>query len=71
MYTRMLVQVRQCKNSEMYNAKCKMQLPNLEKQKEKEPRPTKLTKEKLATKGGNKPQAPLASGQKSQAQVVW
>ena len=32
---------------------------------------TKLTKEKLPTKRGNKPQAPLASEQKSQAQVVW
>ena len=39
--------------------------------RKKEPRPTKLTKEKLATKRGNKPQAPLASEQKSQAQVVW
>ena len=47
-----------------------MQLPNLEKQREKEPRPTNLTKEKLATKRGNKPQAPLASEQKSHAQVV-
>ena len=28
-------------------------------------------KKKLATKRGNKPQAPLASEQKSQAQVVW
>ena len=41
------------------------------KLKRKESRPTKLTKEKLATKRGNKPQAPLASEQKSQAQVVW
>ena len=55
--------------------KCTMQVQNaatnLEKQKEKEPRPTKLTKEKLATKRGNKPQTPLASEQKSRAQVVW
>ena len=48
-----------------------MQLPNLEKRIEKESSPTKLTKEKLATKRGNKPQAPLASEQKSHAQVVW
>ena len=41
------------------------------KSKRKESRPTKLTKEKLATKRGNKPQAPLASEQKSHAQVVW
>jgi len=52
MYTRMLVQVRQCKNTEMYNASAKMQLPTLKKRREKEPRPTKLTKEKLATKRG-------------------
>ena len=39
--------------------------------KPRKPSPTKLTKEKLATKRGNKPQAPLASEQKSQAQVVW
>ena len=71
MYTRMLVQVRQCKNTEMYNASAKMHLPTLKKRREKEPRPTKLTKEKLATKRGNKPQAHLASEQKSHAQVVW
>ena len=41
------------------------------KRREEQIKPTKLTKEKLATKRGNKPQAPLASEQKSQAQVVW
>ena len=38
-----------------------MQLPNLEI-KEKQIKATKLTKEKSAIKRGNKPQAPLASG---------
>ena len=41
------------------------------KRGEKQITPTKLTKEKSAIKKGNKPQAPLASEQKSQAQVVW
>ena len=71
MYTRMLVQVRQCKNAEMYDTSAKCNYQTQKKQREKEPRPTKLTKEKLATKRGNKPQAPLTSEQKSQAQVVW
>ena len=71
MYTRMLVQVMQCKMQ-----KCTMQMQNAatktrNTKRKKEARPTKLTKEKLATKRGNKPQAPLASEQKSQAQVVW
>ena len=35
-----------------------MQLPNLENQKEKQTRPTKLTKEKSAIKRGNKPKLP-------------
>ena len=47
-----------------------MQLPNL-KNKEKQIKSTKLTKEKSAIKRGNKPQAPLASEQKCPAQVVW
>ena len=70
MYTRMLVQVRQCKLQ-----KCTMHMHNAttkpRKQREEQIKPTKLTKEKLATKRGNKPQAPLASEQKSHAQVVW
>ena len=41
------------------------------KRREEQIKPTKLNKEKLATKRGNTPQAPLASEQKSQAQVVW
>ena len=55
--------------------KCTMQVQNaatnLEKQREKEPRPTKLTKEKSAIKRGNKPQAPRASEQRCLAQAVW
>ena len=47
-----------------------MQLPNLEI-KEKQIKPTKLTKEKSAIKRGNKPQAPLASEQKCPAQAAW
>ena len=47
-----------------------MQLPNLEN-KEKQIKPTKLTKEKSAIKRGNKPQAPLASEQKCPALAVW
>ena len=70
MYTRMLVQVRQYKNAEMYNASAKCSYQTQKNEENKEPRPTKLTKEKLATKRGNKPQAPLAREQKSQAQVV-
>ena len=53
-------------NAEMYNATTKPR-----KLREEQMNPTKLTKEKLATKRGNKPQAPHASEQKSQAQVVW
>ena len=41
------------------------------KLREEQINPIKLTKEKLAIKRGNKPQAPLASEQKSHAQVVW
>ena len=59
MYTGMLVQVRQCKMH-----KCIMHMHNAttnpRKQREKQTRPTKLTKEKSAIKRGNKPQAPLA-----------
>ena len=70
MYTRMLVQVKQCKMQKytmhMYNATTKPR-----KRREKQTRPIKLTKEKSAVKRGNKPQTPLASEQKSQAQVVW
>ena len=47
-----------------------MQLPNL-KNKEKQIKPTKLTKEKSAIKRGNKPQAPLASVQRCPALSVW
>ena len=47
-----------------------MQLPNLEN-KEKQIKPTKLTKEKSAIKRGNKPQAPLASVQRCHALAVW
>ena len=47
-----------------------MQLPNLEK-KEKQIKPTKLTKKKSAIKRGNKPQAPLASEQRCPALAVW
>ena len=70
MYTRMLVQVRQCKmqtyTMHMHNATTK-----LRKQKEEETRPTNLTKEKSAIKRGNKPQAPLASEQRCPALAVW
>ena len=66
MYTRMLVQVKQCKMQ-----KCIMHVHNAttnpKKQREKQTRPTKLTKEK----SGNKPQAPLASEQKCSALAVW
>ena len=41
------------------------------KRREEKIKPTRLTKEKLPTKRGNTPQAPLASEQKSQTQVVW
>ena len=69
MYTRMLVQVNQCKmhkyTMHMHNATIKP------RKREKQTRPTNLTKEKLAIKRGNKPQAPLASEQRCPAQVVW
>jgi len=70
MYTRMLVLVRQYK---MQKCTMHMHKPTTKprKRREEQIKPTKLTKEKLATKRGNKPQAPLASEQKSQAQVVW
>ena len=70
MYTRMLVQVRQCK---MHKCTTHMHKPTTKprKRREEQIKPTKLTKEKLATKRGIKPHAPLASEQKSQAQVVW
>ena len=55
--------------------KCIMQVQNAatkpRKQREEKIKPTRLTKEKLATKRGNKPQAPLASEQRCPAQVVW
>ena len=70
MYTRLLVQVKQCKMH-----KCIMHMHNAttnpRKQREKQTRPTKLTKEKSAIKRGNKPQAPLTSEQRCPAQVVW
>ena len=70
MYTRMLVQVRQCKmqtcTMHMHNA-----TTNPRKQRDEKTRPTKLTKEKSAIKKGNKPQVPLASEQRCPAQEVW
>src|SRR6185312_2241334 len=70
MYTRMLVQVKQCKmqtcTMHMHNATTKPR-----KQKEEQTRPKKLIKEKSAIKRGNKPQAPLASEQKCPALAVW
>ena len=70
MYTRMLVQVKQCKMH-----KCTMHMHNAttkpRKRREKQTRPTKLTKEKSAIKRGNKLQAPLASEQRCPAQEVW
>jgi hypothetical protein len=70
MYSRMLVQVKQCK---MQICTMQMHKPTTKprKRREEKIKPTKLTKEKLATKRSNKPQAPLASEQKSQAQEVW
>ena len=54
MYTGMLVQVRQCKMH-----KCTMHMNNAttnpRKQREKQTRPTKLTKEKSAIKRDSKP----------------
>src|SRR6185312_8790607 len=70
MYIRILGQVRQCKMH-----KCTMHMHNAttkpRKRREKQTRPTKLTREKPALKRGNKPQAPLASEQRCPAQVVW
>src|SRR6185437_15038288 len=70
MYTRMLVQVWQCKmqtcTMHMHNATTKPRKPREAKQ-----RPTKLTKQKSAIKRGNKPQAPLASVQRCPALAVW
>jgi len=70
MYTKMVVQVRQCKMQKytmhMHNATTKPR-----KLREEQINPTKLTKEKSAIKRGNKPQAPLASEQRCPAQVVW
>ena len=70
MYTRMLVQVKQCKMH-----KCTMHMHNAttkpRKLREEQINHTKLTKEKSAIKRGNKPQAPLASEQRCPAQVVW
>ena len=69
MYTRMLAQVKQCKmhkfTMHMHNAPTKPR-----KRRDEKIKPTRLTKEKLGTKRGNTPQAPLASEQKSQAQMV-
>ena len=69
MYTRMLVQVMQCK---MQKCTMHMHKPTTKprKRREEKIKPTRLTKEKLATKRGITPQAPFASEQKSQAQVV-
>ena len=41
------------------------------KNEEKKNQALQSWQKKLATKRGNKPQAPLTSEQKSQAQVVW
>ena len=70
MYTRMLVQVRQCK---MQKCTMHMHKPTTKprKQREEQTKPTKLTKEKSAIKRGNKPQAPLASEQKCPTQAAW
>ena len=57
-------------NAEIYNAYAQTNYQTY-KTKRRTNKPTKLTKEKLATKRGNKPQAPLSSEQKSQAQGVW
>ena len=65
MYTKMLVQVKQCKMY-MHNATTKPR-----KRREKQTRLTKLTKEKSAIKRGNKPQASLASEQRCHALAVW
>ena len=55
--------------------KCTMHMHNTttkpRKLREEQINPTKLTKEKSAIKRGNKPQAPLASEQRSPAQEVW
>ena len=48
-----------------------MQLPILENKEKSKQDLQKLIKEKSAIKRGNKPQAPLASEQKSHTQVVW
>ena len=66
MYTRMLVQVRQCKMQT-----CTMHMHNATTKPKKQEKPTKLTKEKSAIKRGNKPQAPLASEQRCPALAVW
>ena len=70
MYTRMLVQVMQCK---MRKCTMHMHKPTTKPRKRRveKIKPTKPTKIKLTTKRGNTPQAPLVSEQKSQAQVVW
>ena len=69
MYTRMLVQVMQCK---MQKCTMHMHKPTTKPRKRRveKIKPTKLTKEKSAIKRGNKPQAPLASEQKC-PQAVW
>ena len=70
MYTRMLVQVRQCK---MQKCIMHMHKPTTKprKRRDEKIKPTRLTKEKLATKRGNTPQAPLASEQMYHAQAAW
>ena len=70
MYTRMLVQVRQCEMQ-----RCTMHMHNTttkpRKQKKSKQDLQRLTKEKSAIKRGNKPQVPLASEQRCPAQEVW
>ena len=70
MYTRMLVQVRQCK-MQKYTMHMPKPTTKPRKLKEGQIKPTKLTKEKSAIKRGNKPQAPLASEQRCHALAVW
>ena len=70
MYTRMLVQVRQCK-MQKYTMHVYKPTTKPRKQREEQIKPTKLTKEKSAIKRGNKPQAPLASEQRCPALAVW
>ena len=70
MYTRMLVQVKQCKMH-----KCTMHMHNAttkpRKRREKTNKTYKANQRKVSDQKGNKPQAPLASEQRCPAQEVW